>query len=88
MRLKINFCLSDKLNNDIFESIFKKIIFPVNTFEITTILELKKKLSDYLNYYKKNENISLLVENIFLDNFILIDDFCINDIINNDDELK
>jgi len=55
-----------------------------------------RKTKDYVENKKLEEksypytytSINIKVENLFIDNFLLMDEFTVRDVLNNDDELK
>jgi hypothetical protein len=82
MRIKLNF-----IGSDFDELGFgNKVIFPVNLNEVNKIKDLKIKISQFLT--KRVESKDIHVEELFIDNFLLPEEFEVNLMLNNDDEVK
>jgi hypothetical protein len=87
MRLKLNLILEEDSQRILVinDSKFKKIVFPVNTHASNSIRDLKLSITKFLcNLFKSK----LEVENLFLSEFLLLDEFETNMILNNDDEVR
>lgn len=82
MRVRLFFFENDNSNEEL--NIFKKIIFPIQLNEVTYVKQLKERIQKFLNVQGVNNQ----VENLFLDNFLLMDQFEIALVLNNDDEIK
>jgi hypothetical protein len=81
MRIKLNFITSGVDNFPL-----PKIIFPINLDELNTIEELKSKITLYAKNKSGHQNLE--VEELFIDNFLLPDEFEIGSVICNNDEIK
>jgi hypothetical protein len=81
MRIKINL-----IGNNVNSISAQKFIFPVNLDKLSTIKDLKLNLTEYIQ--KNNKDKKIFVEELFIDNFLLPQEFEINDILSNNDEIK
>jgi hypothetical protein len=91
MRVRLNFisqsdhqCKLVLLDQELISK-FKKIVFPINLKEMTTVADLKFVINSFL--FKKGVK-SLCVEYLMIDSFILMEEFELCLILNNDDEIK
>jgi hypothetical protein len=97
MRLRLNLIYqenigeerSDESIENFSKEVFKflKIVFPVNLKENYLIKDLKLTLSNFLKNLHKTQS-DFHVENLCLNEFFLLDEFEINQVLNNDDELR
>jgi hypothetical protein len=91
MRVKLNFIFQSDYQCTLFQqdqeliTKFKKIVFPINLKEMTTVADLKFVINSFL--FKKGVK-SLCVESLMLDSFILMEEFELGLVLNNDDEIK
>ena len=95
MRVKLNFLFEQKVDmvNDHSRMYFndvkilkevKKIIFPINLKEMTTVADLKFLINSFL--VKKGVK-SMCVESLLMESFALLDEFELSLVVNNDDEI-
>jgi hypothetical protein len=81
MRIKLFFCLeSDSLD------IPTRIIFPINVSEIKSVKHLKDRINRYIKEKSKIQKI--MVREIYLENYLIPEEFEIENLIQNNDELK
>jgi hypothetical protein len=86
MRVKLIFIVlnHDSTKQNLVEA-YKKIIFPINLKEVLLISDLKSEINKFLN----NKGVdSLNVENLFLEGFLLMNEFEVGLVLNNDDEIR
>lgn len=97
MRIRLNFSIEGNAEDN-FVNILpiqaKKIVFPVDLHKLSTISDLKMSIEQLLNKRKscwesENKKVNKFeIDGLFLDNFLLLDEFEIGSVLNNDDELK
>jgi len=97
MRLRLNLIFQQNiLKNESIEAIeyltneefkFFKIIFPVNLKENYLIKDLKATISNFLREFYKTRR-DIIVKNLCLKEFCLLDEFEINQVLDNDDEVR
>jgi hypothetical protein len=87
MRVKLIFLFPR--NDDICNTEnFKKIIFPINLREISKISDLKNEINKFIRNKLREEETKYFVENLYLESFLLMDEFEVGLVINNDDEIR
>lgn len=67
---------------------FKKIIFPINLREISKISDLKNEINKFIRNKLRENETKYFVENLYLESFLLMDEFEVGLVINNDDEIR
>ena len=81
MRIKLFFSLeSGSLD------IPTRIIFPINNNEIKLVKHLKEKINHYIR--EKSKIKKILVKEMFLDNYLIPEEFEIESLLQNNDEIK
>jgi hypothetical protein len=90
MRVKLifNFLRNDSSDNICNIENFKKIIFPINLREISRISDLKNEINKFIRNKLRDTESRYFVENLFLESFLLMDEFEVGLVINNDDEIR
>ena len=87
MRLKLNLIIEEESQGILMlnDSKLKKIVFPINTHASNSIRDLKSSINRFLSNLFKS---IVEVDNLFLSEFLLLDEFETNSILNNDDEVR
>jgi hypothetical protein len=81
MRIKLFFCLDNGTLD-----IPARIIFPINLNEIRLVKQLKDRINNYIK--EKSKIKKLNVKEMFLDNYLIPEEFEIDCLLQNNDEIK
>ena len=97
MRLRLNLIFQQNIlenesieskENDIKDEFkFLKIVFPVNLKDNYLIKDLKATISIFLKKFYKTRR-DIFIKNLCLKEFCLLDEFEINQVLDNDDEVR